>query len=55
MFTPNLAGASSALDLALDAGFGKFAPFSNPSDFPFGGNEPVIAMVGLNLGLVWGL
>ena len=31
-----MVAASAALDLALDAGFGKPATFSNPSNFPFG-------------------
>ena len=47
--------ASAAIDLSLDAGFGKPATFSNPSNFPFGGPYPVDELVALNVALVWGL
>jgi len=51
----HMVAASAALDLALYFGFGKPATFSNPSNFPFGGNAPVDELVALNVGLVWGL
>ena len=51
----HMLAVSAALDLSLDAGFGKPAQFSNPSNFPFGGNADVDELVALNVGLVWGL
>jgi hypothetical protein len=51
----HMLATSASLDLALDAGFGKPATFSNPSNFPFGGNADVDELVALNVGLVWGL
>jgi len=50
----HMLAVSAALDLSLDAGFGKPATFS-PSNFPFGGNADVDEVVALNVGLVWGL
>jgi hypothetical protein len=43
------------LDLALDEAFGKPATFSNPSNFPFGGDAQLDELVALNVGLMWGL
>ena len=51
----HMVAASAALDLSLDFGFGKPATFSNPSNFPFGGNADVDELVALNVGLVRGL
>ncbi|HTQ45388.1 MAG TPA: tetratricopeptide repeat protein [Polyangiaceae bacterium] len=51
----HMLAVSAALDLSLDAGFGKPAQFSNPSNFPFGGNADMDELVALNVGLVWGL
>ena len=51
----HMLATSAAIDLALDLGFGKPATFSNPSNFPFGGNAPVDELVALNVGVVWGL
>jgi hypothetical protein len=44
---------SASIDLALDAGMGKFALYDG--DFPFGGAGSETALIGLDLGLVWGL
>ena len=51
----HMLAVSAALDLSLDAGVGKPATFSNPSNFPFGGTSDVDELVALNVGLVWGL
>jgi hypothetical protein len=51
----HMLAASAAIDLALDLGAGKPATFSNPSNFPFGGNADVDELVAVNVGLVWGL
>ena len=40
----HMLAVSAALDLSLDAGFGKPAQFSNPSNFPFGGNADIPAL-----------
>jgi hypothetical protein len=50
----HMLAASTSIDLALDAGFGKPASF-NQGNFPFGGTLPVDELVALNVGLVWGL
>lgn len=51
----HMLATSASLDLSLDGGVGKPASMSNPSEFPFGGSEPVDGLVALNVGLVWGL
>jgi hypothetical protein len=51
----HMLAASAAIDLAVDLGAGKPATFSNPSNFPFGGDASVDELVALNVGLVWGL
>lgn len=50
-----MVAASAGLDFSLDAGLGKFASYSNPSDFPFGGQSPETFLLALNVALVWGL
>jgi len=49
----HMVDSSASIDLALDAGMGKFALYDG--DFPFGGNGSEVALLGLNVGLVWGL
>jgi hypothetical protein len=49
----HMVDSSASIDLSLDAGVGKFAQYDG--DFPFGGNGQEVAMLGLNLALVWGL
>jgi hypothetical protein len=49
----HMVDASASIDLSLDAGVGKFALYDG--DFPFGGSGQEVAMLGLNLALVWGL
>ena len=46
--------ASAAIDLSLDAGYGKFALYSD-GDFPFGGPAQSALLLGLNVDLVWGM
>jgi hypothetical protein len=49
----HMVDSSASIDLSLDAGMGKFALYDG--DFPFGGPGSEIALLGLDLGLVWGL
>jgi hypothetical protein len=49
----HMVDASASIDLSLDAGAAKFALYDG--DFPFGGNSQEVALLGLNVALVWGL
>ncbi len=49
----HMVDASASIDLSLDAGIGKFALYDG--DFPFGGPGQEVALLGLNVALVWGL
>jgi hypothetical protein len=50
----HMVDASAAIDLSLDAGYGKFAEYSD-GDFPFGGPAQSALLLGLNVDLVWGM
>ncbi len=49
----HLLDQSAAIDFTLDFGLGKFAQYNG--DFPFGGDGSEVAMLGLDVALVWGL
>ncbi len=49
----HMVDTSASVDLSLDAGMGKFALYDG--DFPFGGPGQEVALLGLNVALVWGL